>query len=380
MVQDLKADDGGGRGLGDLLWLIDLSDLIPGPALGLEFDGTNFWITSPHDFTVSYLYEITPWGALVNLYDQPAGNWGFWGWRDMAFDGTYLYAGDDSSAPGYITQIDPADGQVTGTYYGPYPLSLCRSLAYDPKEDCFWTASFYGLIVKCYRDGTFVEIINPGMALASAATEASDPDHPMIWWLVQDGNGVFAHEYDPALGWTGKFFEIDLGFTMGSPTGACAYDMGGGMWILVVLLGKSLAAFDLDTGSLPLYANKGGVNCWYGDEVDFILDAGAVNADRFFGIFTSLSGSSPGTPLPGGVVLPINWDWFTDLMTNLALSGVSLFPFFDYLDAGGQAVVTMTIPPYINLDDDIPATFAFCLSDPFDYASNSWEVMLLRGR
>ena len=80
-------------------------------------------------------------------------NWGGWGWRDLASDGKYIYAGDPNVP--YIVQIDPSNGQPTGTQYGPFPITPCRALAYDPVSDCFWTGSFSSSIYQCFRDNTY---------------------------------------------------------------------------------------------------------------------------------------------------------------------------------------------------------------------------------
>jgi hypothetical protein len=367
--------EGDGRGLGDVLWTLDLSGVIEGTGLGVEFDGTNFWITSPGIFLKAYLYEIAPDGTLVNQYTQPSANWGAWGWRDLAFDGTYLYAGDDTHMPGYITQIDPGDGQITGVHYGSFPLVPCRAMAYVTVQDSFWTGSFSSSIYQCFRDSTYTSYTNPGYSLKCAATEESDPDHPRIWWFSQDGMGVTANAFDPLTGsFTGSSFDLPA---WASPNGACAYDQGGGQWILVTIDSSNmLVAYDLDT-VMPLMADKSEVSCWFGGQVTFYLDAGELNKNRYFGIFASLSGSTPGTALPGGEILPINWDWFSNLMMTMAFTGHPNVPFFDFLDNAGKAAVVLTVPPHLPVYTDLLATFAYCLNNPFDYVSNPVEVWLL---
>ena len=67
-----------GRGLGDVLWTLDIGATTGDPRhMGVEFDGTNFWATGAYDFTTAYIYEISPNGVLVNKYPQPPGNWVF---------------------------------------------------------------------------------------------------------------------------------------------------------------------------------------------------------------------------------------------------------------------------------------------------------------
>ena len=121
---------------------------------GVEFTGENFFITGASDFTISYLYEVSPDGFLLNQYTQPTQNWGTWGWLDLAWDYNYFYAGGCDFLENYIEQIDPI-GQPTGVYYGPFPVAPIRAIAYESRTDSFWIASEYGPIYNCYRDGTF---------------------------------------------------------------------------------------------------------------------------------------------------------------------------------------------------------------------------------
>ncbi|MHC4943921.1 MAG: hypothetical protein ACYTG7_12965 [Planctomycetota bacterium] len=374
-MQAASGGDGDNRALGDVLWTLDLSGVIEGQGQGVEFDGTNFWVTSPGSFMKAYLYEIDQAGSLVNQYTQPSANWGFWGWRDLGFDGTNLYAGDDSHMPGYITQIDPSNGQITGVHYGAYPVIPCRAMAYVTIQDCFWSATFSSDMVQCFKDGTYNLHINPGFTFRCAATEESIPEYPRIWWCCVDGSGATAVEYDPIGGiFTGKSFDLPMS---ASPIGACAYDQGGGQWVLVTIdTGNLLVAYDLDT-AVPLKSSVGEVSCWFGGEVTFFLDAGSLNKHRYFGVLASLSGSSPGTVLPGGKILPINWDWFTTLLMTMAFMGSPNVPFFDNLDGDGKAEVVLTVPPHLPVYYDLEATFAYCLNNPFDYVSNPVEVLLL---
>ncbi len=364
-----------GRGLGDLKGTMDLIPIIGNyNCLGVEFDGNSYWVTCPYDFTISYIYEISPAGVLVNRYPQPPANWGFWGWRGLAWDSGYLNAGDDSAAPACITQIDPADGTPTGTYYGPYPINLCRALAYQTCEDCFWTASFSTQLYKCFKNGTYQTVINPGITAYGAAMEESDPDHPMLWWITYEMGGATAVEFDPISGvFTGKSFSL-----VGGGGGACAYDSGGGAWELAVVSGTTVYFYDLATiPTDPLEADKEELNCWEGGEVTFSLDAGDEHAGRLFALFGSLSGSTPGTVLPGGEVLPINWDGFTGHLLRLAISGHPWVPFIGNLDGDGKAEAVLTVPPNSPFPGNLPATFAFCLAQPFDFVSNPVEVMLI---
>ncbi|MHC4943040.1 MAG: hypothetical protein ACYTG7_08480 [Planctomycetota bacterium] len=364
--------------LGDVIWTMDLQS-ITGTSLhlGVEFDSTNFWSTAP-DGIDPKLYEFTPGGTLVNTYNQPSGNWGAWGWRDLAWDGQYLYAGSDTDQANQIVQIDPADGQKTGTAYGPFPVNPCRALAYETKRDCFWTASFTSSIYQCFRDGTYNTYTNPGFVIYGAAMEESDPDFPKLWWLTQDGNGAYAVEFDPLTGtFTGNLFEVSPFFYGGITSAACAYNAGWGEWHLVIVeQGCMLTAYDLGLPGKPLTTDRYKVSGWFGGEVVFYLDAGKENANRYYGILGSITGTSPGTMLPGGMILPINWDYFTEALLLLVLSGSPYVPFTGNLDGGGSAEIVMTVPPR-TMPLGASTYFAFCLANPFDFVSNPTMVIIM---
>ncbi|MHC4943039.1 MAG: hypothetical protein ACYTG7_08475 [Planctomycetota bacterium] len=365
------------REFGDIVYSLDL-EFLSGDirTLGAEFDGIHFWATGLWDFTLPYLYEISQDGELLNRYPQPPGNWGSWGWRDLCWDGEYLYAGDDVNKAYHITQIDPSDGQPTGTYYGPYPINPCRALAYDEKEDCFWTASFSSSLYQCFKDGTSNTFTNPGLSIYSAAIESSHPDHPMLWWLSMDGYGGLASEFSLVFkSFTGKTFELDPWFG-NIPSGAGAYDIGHNAWVLIVLLQANhvIEAYDLGTAPIPLFVDPLSINAWVGGTAHFTLSASEVHAGRGYGLFGTLSGIFPGTLLPGGATtLPINWDWFTTMLIGYNSSFT-----FGTLDSFGSAKESLVVPGQLNISEDLTLSFAYCLAGPpWDYASN-WIKILLK--
>jgi hypothetical protein len=364
------------RGLGDILWTMAL-DPITGQVthLGCEFDGTNYWVTSPGGFTDPRLYEIAPDGTLVNSFPQPAANVGFWGWRDLTWDGQYLYASSESDHPGYIAQIDRTDGQCTGVYFGPYPLSLSRALAYDPVEDCFWTGSFTGPLYKCFKDGTYQIYPNQGYNIYAAAAEHATPV-TRIWWWTQDGGAAMTREMLTDGTFTGRAFK---GFAIG----AGAYDAGGGAWEMVGLeqgAPDRLIGYDLDTSGTFLVADKAELSVWYGGTIKFYLHGPGL-AGRSYALFGTMAGQVPGTVLPGGLTLPLNWDWFSAMLLQLAMMGSPLVSDFigvleveDEADGYGEAA--LTVPGHFQFYQDFDMHFAWCTYDPFDFVSNPVKVVL----
>jgi hypothetical protein len=364
-----------GRGLGDLLFTLEVENITGDlRCIGLEFDDENFWVTGASDFTKAYLYKISWCGELLGTYPQPPANWGTWGWRDLTWDGEYLYAGSDAHYPGYIAQIDPATGSVTGVYYGPFPINPCRALAYDEREDCFWTASFSSSIYQCFKDGSSISYTNPGLALYGAAVEASDPDDPMLWWCSQDGSGSLFSEFSlKTKTFTGKTFDPGGGGIAG---GSCAFDMGGGVWVLAVIMQAApdyIAVYDLGTAPITLTSDVNAIDAGTGGSANLSLAAGGSHGGRSYGIFGSLSGSIPGTPLPGGLTtLSINWDWFTNILIGYDPSFT-----FGSLNASGNAAECLTVPGPIQLTESINMRFAFCLAGPpWDFGSNWVNIVL----
>jgi hypothetical protein len=377
-VQTVASSNNATLALGDLNWELDIEGLTGDiRLLGVCYDPVtgHIWCTGAFDFTIAYLYEVDfVNGVLVNTYTQPTTNWGAWGWRDLCSDGQYLYTGDDTTNPGYITQIDPKTGTPTGVNYGPYPVVPCRALAYDPVSDCFWTASFSSSVYQCFRDGTYNTFGNPGVTAYGAAMEETNN---MVWWWSQSGaTGTEAFEYDPATqSLTGQTFAAQTTFPNGMAGGAGCREVGGN-WEIIGMVQSSpdhVGAFDLDvSGVAPaLKVSPDVIDSRVGGTVTFDLNAGAANAGRFYVIFAGASGSTPGTPLPGGsTVLPVNWDAVTNLMLGLPF-------FYGNLDGTGSDMKSLPVVPFF-LAGDLVVTFAYALNGPpWDFASNPEELTVL---
>lgn len=113
-----------------------------------------------------------------------------------------------------------------------------------------------------------------------------------------------------------------------------------------------------------------------GGAINFMLEAGAPNANRPYLLLGSLSGTSPGFALPGGKILPLNWDIFTDVV--MALLGTPVFQdFMGILDANGSAQAALNAPgPLDPVLIGLEAHFAYLLGAPpgFDFVSNPIPV------
>jgi hypothetical protein len=89
----------------------------------------------------------------------------------------------------------------------------------------------------------------------------------------------------------------------------------------------------------------------------------------------SVSGTAPGTTLPGGLILPLNWDVFTDVVFILLNTPV-FHCFYGTLDAAGSAEAQVTSGPIPGFAGTI-LYFAYCLNSPFDFVSNPVEIEIV---
>ncbi|MHC4945878.1 MAG: hypothetical protein ACYTG7_22930 [Planctomycetota bacterium] len=115
-----------------------------------------------------------------------------------------------------------------------------------------------------------------------------------------------------------------------------------------------------------------------GGTILFDINAGKENADRFYLLLASKSGTYPGILLPGGATLPLNWDFFLELV----LIWINT-PYFDgfmgTLDQEGKAFAQFLTPagaltPFLKEN----LHFAYALTDGWDFASNPIPVQIVK--
>jgi hypothetical protein len=126
-----------------------------------------------------------------------------------------------------------------------------------------------------------------------------------------------------------------------------------------------------------LEADQGELPAGTGASIDFTLTAGTSYAGRPYLLCGTMSGTIPGTTLPGGVaVLPINRDAVTDFIyRNL---GLPLFVDFNgALDGGGSGAARLDAPPLPPSWAGRTLHFAFALTTPWDFASNPVTVEIV---
>jgi hypothetical protein len=103
------------------------------------------------------------------------------------------------------------------------------------------------------------------------------------------------------------------------------------------------------------------------------ISAGPANAGRQYKMVGSWSGTTPGTPLPGGLTLPLNNDRYLEYTTGFPNSPV-LQNSQGTLDANGR--VTVIFRP-TNRFEGLTVHHAFHLLGPIDFVSEAESVLVV---
>lgn len=106
------------------------------------------------------------------------------------------------------------------------------------------------------------------------------------------------------------------------------------------------------------------------------LYAGLENAGRNYLMLGSISGTSPGTLLPGGLaVLPLNWDLFTNTIIDM-LNSYVFHNFMGHLNGTGTGNATLNLGPVPGAAG-ITMYFAFALNKPWNFTSNPVAIEIV---
>jgi hypothetical protein len=173
--------------------------------VGIEFDGQYFWVTGANDLVTHLLHKFDRYGNHIEAFDQ--GTISDWGWRDLAWDGQYLYASDEHE----LAIIDPTSGQKVGEL--PLPTSInppLRALAWDPETDHFWSASFRSNIIEFDRTGQTLAVYANDYVVYGMAWDDVSEDGPWLWVFSQDGlPPTRISQFDPRTGtYTNVAFQV----------------------------------------------------------------------------------------------------------------------------------------------------------------------------
>ena len=182
------------KATGDILMELDIETPTgDDQVLGCEFDGTYIWFTGGGGYggtNPNQLYKLDTNGNLINTYSQ--GTSSSWGMRDMAFDGTYLYAGDNDG----FYRINPDNGSVSTLFTGTLGLDVIRALAYDSNTGHFYAANWDTEIIEFDASGTqYGTYTSPG--LSGMFGFAFDETNNVLWIYNRTGSPETSfYEYD----------------------------------------------------------------------------------------------------------------------------------------------------------------------------------------
>ena len=128
------------------------------------------------------------------------------------------------------------------------------------------------------------------------------------------------------------------------------FDAEGSLWVSATSEGVAV----LRNPAQKLANATPTVSATLGGTVEMQLDAGPTGAGQLYALVGTLSGTSPGVPLPQGMVLPINPDPFTALSTGIP-------GFVGNFDSQGRASASWDLPP---VPTAIGFTFHFAWTAP----------------
>lgn len=273
----------------------------------------------------------------------------------IADDGTKISVGPQNAgittgnrlAPGSLTTIFASNNGYAGNTFDITPTVDLEITAMDINADF---APNPATVTVYYKTGTSVGYEtdpNAWSTLAVGNGTIAGIDNPTF--IDLSGNGMIFK----AGQLYGMYVHLDyvagvsrLGYTNGGPNTYSNSDLS-----LTTYNGKGDPVFTGSTfpgriwngtvyydtkGSDTLSVNPNSISAATGGKVDFSLNAGATYANGQYLVMGSVTGTSPGTLLPGGTVLPVNFDAFTTITVNFANS--AFFPnTLGMLDGTGQA-------------------------------------------
>jgi len=145
---------------------------------GAEYADGHIWVNgfNPGNSYQYQLYKFTTDGTLVDSYPR---SFGFYPWKGIAYDGTYLYMANKDS----LTEVSISTGMVTGNHIAS-PINPTEGVAYDPGNDRFWVTGYAtNNIFEIDRQGNIYKVY-PKLSDRSVLGLAFDtwsPGGPFLW-------------------------------------------------------------------------------------------------------------------------------------------------------------------------------------------------------
>ena len=100
-------------------------------------------------------------------------------------------------------------------------------------------------------------------------------------------------------------------------------------------------AFDL----LPMSSNVAQISLSTGGVQPLEIDAGPLNAGWTYLALGSISGTSPGISLAGGLILPMNSDVYLEYILTIPKNDPPISNSLGVLSAAGHASAAFSLPP-----------------------------------
>ncbi|MCR4417421.1 MAG: choice-of-anchor J domain-containing protein [Ignavibacteria bacterium] len=198
----------------------DVSALAPGvySLYGSEFDGEYFYITRWNE---AKIFRVNKSGTQIdsfNVTGLPSG-----GFRDLAFDGQYLYGSNNSTT---VYRIDRTTFAATAAFTSPIAV---RGISYNAAQNAFWVANWSTDIVLVSRTGATLYTIPAAQhgftGMSGNAYDTLSPGGPYLW-VFSGGTATdpkVLYKLNPTNGQ--RLDSIDVTGIL--PDGA----IGGGLWV-----------------------------------------------------------------------------------------------------------------------------------------------------
>ncbi|MHC4945966.1 MAG: hypothetical protein ACYTG7_23375, partial [Planctomycetota bacterium] len=272
------------------------------------------------------------------------------------------------------------DGFVAKVTAGGNGLDYCGYIGGDADDHC---------------EG--IDVDPEGLAYVTGRTNSTQATFPVVLGPDLTHNGGYSDAFVARISDDGS--QLDYCGYIGGDNGdfgeEIAVDLEGSAYVVgatysnessfPVLIGPVLSYGGDEDGfvvkvSMALTRDAATISASSGGIVDFTLHAGMDHAGRSYVLLGGVSGTEPGTLLPGGLTrLPLNFDVITTLI--LSMLNTSLFHDFNgVLDATGRGSAqlnTLAISPLPPVRVGGILYFAYTLYSPYDFASNAVEVEIV---
>lgn len=284
-----------------------------------------------------------------------------------------IWIGDESE---YVDEVTPA-GVPTGRSWPTTPTIVDVSgVAVDPVTGHVFVSqdAFPQMIAEFDQNGVPIKTIDLTGA-GSADPDGLGYNPATLTFLLGEDIGDQIIEVDLLGNFLGSWNMGALGV---SPEGVGLDAVAGTVFISDGFGNMVYEVADIiDPAGVSLKADATQISGRLGGIVNFSLSGGNANAGRDYLMLGCVSGTMPGTLLPGGMAtLPLNLDYFTFYVIYMINTPV-FDNFMATLDKAGLSKAQLNTIGLGNVSHGCIGTtlyFAFALSDPWDAASNPVEI------